>query len=184
MQPTDHVLEIGFGPGLAIQQVARLVPTGHVVGIDHSALMVQQAGRRNQAAVLHLIRSVLKPSGLVATTVQLRHRGATAADAHAFGRQLSKELIDAGFRGSPSRSSTSSPFLRCACSRADDMNTRHVTGSHRDRAVAAGFGEPCPSQMYLWQAVWLLTAAEHVDVFMVWAAIYDFGDTDCAAVAS
>jgi SAM-dependent methyltransferase len=51
LQPTDHVLEIGFGPGLAIQQVARLVPTGHVVGIDHSALMVQQAGRRNQAAI-------------------------------------------------------------------------------------------------------------------------------------
>jgi hypothetical protein len=40
----------------------------------------------------------LKPNGLVATTVQLRHRGATAADAHAFARQLSKELIDAGFR--------------------------------------------------------------------------------------
>jgi hypothetical protein len=30
--------------------------------------------------------------------VQPRHRGATASDAHAFGRQLSKELIDAGFR--------------------------------------------------------------------------------------
>jgi ubiquinone/menaquinone biosynthesis C-methylase UbiE len=27
------------------------VPTGRVVGIDHSALMVKQAGRRNQAAI-------------------------------------------------------------------------------------------------------------------------------------
>ena len=138
LQPTDHVLEIGFGPGLAIEQVARLVPTGHVVGIDHSALMVKQAGRRNQAAiearlvdlklgsfemlprlgetfdkiysvnvlqflsdrseVLQLIRSALKPNGLVATTVQPRQRGATAEDARDFGRQLSKELIDAGFR--------------------------------------------------------------------------------------
>ena len=53
---------------------------------------------RERSEVLHLIRSVLKPNGLVATTVQLRHRGVTAADAHAFGRQLSKELIDAGFR--------------------------------------------------------------------------------------
>jgi hypothetical protein len=44
------------------------------------------------------------------------------------------------FGTSPSKRSTSSPFLRCACSRADDMNTRHVTGSHRDRAAAAGFG--------------------------------------------
>jgi hypothetical protein len=41
---------------------------------------------------------VLKPNGLIATTLQPRHRGATAADARAFGRQLSKELIDAGFR--------------------------------------------------------------------------------------
>jgi hypothetical protein len=35
---------------------------------------------------------------LVATTVQPRHRGATAEDAQAFARRLSKELIDAGFR--------------------------------------------------------------------------------------
>jgi SAM-dependent methyltransferase len=53
---------------------------------------------RERAAVLHTIRSVLKPNGLVATTVQPRHRGATAEDAQAFARRLSKELIDAGFR--------------------------------------------------------------------------------------
>jgi hypothetical protein len=41
---------------------------------------------------------VLKPKGLLATTVQPRHLGASAADAHAFGRQLSEELIDVGFR--------------------------------------------------------------------------------------
>jgi SAM-dependent methyltransferase len=51
LEPSDHVLEIGFGPGLAIQQVARLVPRGHVVGVDHSPLMVKHAGHRNQSAV-------------------------------------------------------------------------------------------------------------------------------------
>jgi SAM-dependent methyltransferase len=123
---------------LAIARVARLAPQGRVVGIDHSALMIQQASRRNrsaieaglvdlklggldllpqlgevfdkvfsvnvvqflpeQAAVLHTIRSVLKPNGLIATTVQLRHRGATAEDAQAFARRLSKDMIDVGFR--------------------------------------------------------------------------------------
>jgi ubiquinone/menaquinone biosynthesis C-methylase UbiE len=138
LRPTDHVLEIGFGPGVAIQEAARLVGNGRIVGIDHSALMVKQARRRNHTAietglvdlkpggfellpqlgetfdkvfsvnvlqflrerseVLRLLRSVLRPNGLLATTVQPRQRGATAADAHAFGRQLSKELMDAGFR--------------------------------------------------------------------------------------
>jgi len=45
-----------------------------------------------------MIRSVLKPHGLVATMVQPRHRGAKAEDAQAFARRLSKEMIDAGFR--------------------------------------------------------------------------------------
>src|SRR5258705_6239497 len=47
----DHVLEIGFGPGLAIERVARLAPRGRVVGIDHSALMVEQASRRHRSAI-------------------------------------------------------------------------------------------------------------------------------------
>ena len=37
IQETDHVLELGFGPGLAIEQVACLATKGRVVGIDHSA---------------------------------------------------------------------------------------------------------------------------------------------------
>lgn len=42
----DHVLEIGFGPGVAIEAVVRRASKGRVVGIDHSALMVQRASRR------------------------------------------------------------------------------------------------------------------------------------------
>jgi SAM-dependent methyltransferase len=52
VQPTDRVLEIGFGPGLAIAELARRVGgSGHVDGIDHSGVMLRQATRRNAAAI-------------------------------------------------------------------------------------------------------------------------------------
>ena len=138
VQEGDHILEIGFGPGLALQRVAGLAVRGRVVGIDHSGLMLQKAARRNRSAIktgvvdlkqgglellpqlgetfdkifsvnvlqfqanhreaLQLIRAALKPNGVVATTVQPRHRGATAEDARAFGQNFSKEMISAGFR--------------------------------------------------------------------------------------
>ena len=51
VQPHERVLEIGFGPGVAIQEFARRATSGLVVGIDHSEVMVQQARKRNAAAV-------------------------------------------------------------------------------------------------------------------------------------
>lgn len=51
VQPTDRVLEIGFGPGVAIAELAGRATRGHVYGIDHSKVMVQQASRRNHAAI-------------------------------------------------------------------------------------------------------------------------------------
>jgi SAM-dependent methyltransferase len=51
VQANDRVLEIGFGPGIAIQEFARHATSGLVVGIDHSEVMVQQARKRNAAAV-------------------------------------------------------------------------------------------------------------------------------------
>jgi SAM-dependent methyltransferase len=50
VQPADQVLEIGFGPGLAVAALAR-VGAGHVYGIDHSGVMLRQAARRNAAAI-------------------------------------------------------------------------------------------------------------------------------------
>ena len=47
VRPDDRVLEIGFGPGLAILQLSRIAREGHVCGIDHSELMLRQAMRRN-----------------------------------------------------------------------------------------------------------------------------------------
>jgi ubiquinone/menaquinone biosynthesis C-methylase UbiE len=50
VQPADQVLEIGFGPGLAVAELAR-AGAGHVYGIDHSGVMLRQASRRNAAAI-------------------------------------------------------------------------------------------------------------------------------------
>ena len=52
VQSTDRVLEIGFGPGLAIAELSRRIgPSGHVFGIDHSKVMLEQACSRNAAAI-------------------------------------------------------------------------------------------------------------------------------------
>jgi trans-aconitate methyltransferase len=51
IQPKDRVLEIGFGPGISVQQVSRITSEGFVAGVDHSAVMVQQATKRNSRAV-------------------------------------------------------------------------------------------------------------------------------------
>lgn len=47
---TDHVLEIGFGPGCALKQLAILARRGHVTGIDASPTMFAQARARNWRA--------------------------------------------------------------------------------------------------------------------------------------
>lgn len=49
--PTDHILEIGFGPGIAIEAVANRATNGLVAGIDFSQTMVSAARQRNAASV-------------------------------------------------------------------------------------------------------------------------------------
>jgi SAM-dependent methyltransferase len=51
VEPADHVLEIGFGPGIAIRELSRRATEGLVCGVDHSDVMVQQATKRNAHAV-------------------------------------------------------------------------------------------------------------------------------------
>ena len=55
-RPGEKVLEIGFGPGVAIELLARAAPDIRVAGIDPSSEMVGQAARRNAAAIaLHAV---------------------------------------------------------------------------------------------------------------------------------
>jgi SAM-dependent methyltransferase len=47
VQPRHRVLEIGFGPGLAIRELSRQAHEGRVCGIEHSEVMLSHARRRN-----------------------------------------------------------------------------------------------------------------------------------------
>jgi ubiquinone/menaquinone biosynthesis C-methylase UbiE len=49
--PDASVLAVGFGPGVGVTGLTRRLPGGVVGGVDPSAVMVQQARRRNLAAV-------------------------------------------------------------------------------------------------------------------------------------
>jgi ubiquinone/menaquinone biosynthesis C-methylase UbiE len=51
VQPDDAVLEIGFGPGAALELVARRLTSGYVAGVDHSRVMLRQAARRNHKMI-------------------------------------------------------------------------------------------------------------------------------------
>ncbi|MEU0790567.1 class I SAM-dependent methyltransferase [Amycolatopsis sp. NPDC005961] len=50
VRPEDRVLEVGFGPGIALGELAARATRGHVYGVDHSAVMVERAAKRTRAA--------------------------------------------------------------------------------------------------------------------------------------
>ncbi|MBZ5593658.1 MAG: class I SAM-dependent methyltransferase [Acidobacteriia bacterium] len=47
----DCVLEVGFGSGIDIRRVSEIAVDGFVAGVDHSPVMLEQATRRNRAAI-------------------------------------------------------------------------------------------------------------------------------------
>jgi len=49
VQPTDNIVEIGCGPGLALEACLRKATQGNVLGLDHSQTMLDQSRRRNSA---------------------------------------------------------------------------------------------------------------------------------------
>lgn len=51
IQPADHVLELGPGPGVTLSLILERVSEGAVVAIDHSALMLALCRKRNAEAV-------------------------------------------------------------------------------------------------------------------------------------
>ena len=50
LTPSDHVLELGFGPGRSLRTMAKLA--GHICGIDHSSSMLDYAIRTNLDDIL------------------------------------------------------------------------------------------------------------------------------------
>jgi ubiquinone/menaquinone biosynthesis C-methylase UbiE len=51
IEPHHQVLEIGFGPGIAIEQAAQKAYQGLVAGIDYAQTMVDLASQRNAVAI-------------------------------------------------------------------------------------------------------------------------------------
>lgn len=51
LAPNDDVLEVGYGPGLAIELANRRIVDRSIVGFNHSEIMRAQASRRNATAI-------------------------------------------------------------------------------------------------------------------------------------
>jgi SAM-dependent methyltransferase len=51
LQLSDIVLEIGFGPGLALEMMSKFISSGKIYGIDHSQKMYSLAQARNKNAI-------------------------------------------------------------------------------------------------------------------------------------
>jgi ubiquinone/menaquinone biosynthesis C-methylase UbiE len=51
LKPTDYLLEVGFGPGIAIEKASQIITSGLIAGIDHSETMLRQARARKAAAI-------------------------------------------------------------------------------------------------------------------------------------
>lgn len=137
IRPDDRVLEIGIGPGLALVACAEHLDTGMVTGLDHSQTMIDQAEKRNRAAIatgrvqlwrgdlsrlaalsgtfdkvfsvnvvqfyeeraeaFDILYRVCSPGGLVASTYQPRHNGASRDDALRVAREIEAVMEAAGF---------------------------------------------------------------------------------------
>jgi ubiquinone/menaquinone biosynthesis C-methylase UbiE len=63
IRPGEQVLEIGYGPGVAIQEIISGTPACEVTGIESSSVMHVQAGRRNRKGIAGgRIRLRVKPA--------------------------------------------------------------------------------------------------------------------------
>src|SRR5438093_13726255 len=51
IQPYDHVLEVGFGPGQSIRSAAERASHGFVTRVHHSETMVRDAGKLNSPPI-------------------------------------------------------------------------------------------------------------------------------------
>jgi ubiquinone/menaquinone biosynthesis C-methylase UbiE len=52
VEPGDRILEVGFGPGVALTELLARASTGLVVGVDVSESMVRQAQKRHADAIV------------------------------------------------------------------------------------------------------------------------------------
>jgi SAM-dependent methyltransferase len=135
--PTSRVLEIGFGPGLAVAALAR-AGAGHVYGIDHSAVMVRQASRRNAAAVragrVTLMRA---PVDQIPPALDGRFDAIVAINALAFWPAPAERLAELRRRLAPGGRLAVASQPRCPGATAD--TSRKAAGEIEGLLADAGF---------------------------------------------
>jgi ubiquinone/menaquinone biosynthesis C-methylase UbiE len=51
LQPTDRVLDIGFGGGVTIEKMLSTIDNGKIYGVDFSQVMVEQAKQKFRSAI-------------------------------------------------------------------------------------------------------------------------------------
>ena len=158
VQPAGRVLEVGFGPGLAIAELSRRVGgTGHVYDIDHSGVMPQQAARHNAAAIragrVTLARTSADqlppaPSGLSDAVLAVNSLGFWPAPAELF-QELRRLLTPGGGMAIASQrrcpGATASTSLNAAREIEDLLRDRrlHADEDRDPRPGPAGGLGPC-----------------------------------------
>lgn len=137
VQPTDQVLEIGFGPGLAVAELVR-AGAAHVYGIDHSLVMLRQASKRNAAAIRAGKVSLINASvDQVPDALDGPFDAILAVNSHGFWPAPAERLAELRQRLSPGGRIAIASQPRCPGATAD--TSRSAASEIQDLLRSAGF---------------------------------------------
>jgi SAM-dependent methyltransferase len=101
IRPGDRVLEVGFGPGIAIAELVR-AGAGHVYGADHSGVMLRQASRRNAAAIrAGRVTLINAPADRLPPTLDGPFDAVLAVNSHGFWPEPAQRLAELRRRLAP-----------------------------------------------------------------------------------
>lgn len=138
IQPDDQVLELGCGPGVALEAVAARLATGTAVGLDQSAVMIAQAAKRNRAAIaagrVRLIHAEIAAASIpMATFTKIMSVNVVQfiADKPALFRRLSDALLPGGTIATTYQPRHKNPTRADALAMAEAI---------KDALASAGFG--------------------------------------------
>src|SRR5580692_5465539 len=114
VHPAGQVLELGFGPGVAVAELVR-AGAGHVYGIDHSGVMLRQASRRNAAAIrAGRVTLINAPANQLPPAVDGPFDAILAVNSLGFWPAPAERLADAGLRVGPVGAPAIASQPRCA----------------------------------------------------------------------
>jgi SAM-dependent methyltransferase len=140
VQPTDRVLEIGFGPGIAIKELSRLATAGHVYGVDHSAVMVSQASKRNARAIRAWHATLQRASVENLPNFGQPLDTILAVNSMGFWPDPRRSLRELRTKLRPGRQIAIASHLAVLAQRATPLNERHRRSNRCSKRPAS----PCP----------------------------------------